>query len=85
MTNANAERLGTLVGRRVALPGHFEGDVVMEAARTLGAGVELRVRLLNGELNEAVLPAADVERLLEHSPATTSAISERMTDGRYRG
>lgn len=42
-----------LVGRR--LPGHFVGEVVAEAARALGAGAEIRVRLPNGELDEALL------------------------------
>ncbi len=71
MTQAATDRLSALIGRRLALPGHFEGDVVVEAARALGSGVELRVRLLSGELDEAVLPAADVERILEHAPAGT--------------
>ena len=51
------------VGRRVALPGHFDGPVVLEAVRPLGAdgagGCECRVRLPDGTLDEAVLSAEE--------------------------
>jgi hypothetical protein len=47
--------LDSLVGSRVRLPGHFEGQVVIESARVLGSGVEIRVRLASGHLEEAVL------------------------------
>ena len=48
------DRLRALAGRRVRLPGHFAGEVTVEGARPLGAGAELRVRLPDGELDEAV-------------------------------
>lgn len=56
--------LSPLVGRRVALPGHFLGEVIIEAARTLGTGVEVRVRLSNGALDEAVLDQDEAAALL---------------------
>ena len=43
------------MGRRVALPDHFIDAVIIEDARPLGSGAELRVRQANGELDEAVL------------------------------
>ncbi len=53
-----------LVGRRLRLPGHFVGEVVVEAARPLGVGAEIRVRLLNGELDEAVLGPEELGAIL---------------------
>ena len=35
MNQAGAERLSALVGRRLALPSYFEGEVVVEAARAV--------------------------------------------------
>ena len=55
--------LEELIGRRVSLPDHFVGEVFIEAARALGSGAEIRVRLQNGELDEAVLSESDVNSL----------------------
>ena len=68
-TATQFERLDSLIGHRLSLPGHFEGEVAIEAARPLGAGVEVRVRLANGELDEAVLSAEDLARILDRQPA----------------
>ncbi len=65
MTQSGRVSLESLVGRRIALPGHFEGTVTVESARALGSGAELRVRLGTGELDEAVLSAEDLAALLE--------------------
>jgi hypothetical protein len=43
------------IGKRVLLPGHFDGPVTLEAARPLATGFECRVRLADGKLEEAVL------------------------------
>ncbi len=52
-----------MTGRRVALPGHFDGTVILEAVRPLGvdgsAGYECRVRLPDGTLDEAVISAEE--------------------------
>jgi superfamily II DNA or RNA helicase len=69
-----SDRLSALIGRRLVLPGHFEGEVVVEAARPLGGGVELRVRLLSGNLDETVLPAAEIDNLLNQQPAPTTSV-----------
>ncbi len=53
-----------LVGRRLTLEGHFHGPVLVEGVRALGSGIELRVRLPNGQLEEAVLSEAELEQLL---------------------
>ena len=60
MTNAG---LKGLVGTRLPLPGHFVGPVTVEHVRPLDGGVELRVRLPDGELDETVLTADDLEGL----------------------
>ena len=60
--------LGGLIGRRVTLPGHFVDAVTIEDARPLGSGAELRVRLVTGELDEAVLSRDDLRPLLEAEP-----------------
>ena len=60
----------------MSLPGHFEGEVAIEAARPLGAGVEVRVRLANGELDEAVLSAEDLARTCHAHPTMTEAVKE---------
>jgi hypothetical protein len=68
------ECLTILVGQRLVLPGYFESEVVVEAARSLGSSIELRVRLPTGDLDEAVLPAAEIESLLNRQPAPTTAV-----------
>ena len=62
--SADLADAGSLVGRRVMLPGHFEGWVVVEGVRPLGAGYELRVRLTNGQLEEVVLSEVELRDLL---------------------
>ena len=42
------QRIETLQGQRVHLPGHFDGTVTVEAMRPLGQGWEIRVRLPTG-------------------------------------
>jgi SNF2 family DNA or RNA helicase len=64
------------IGRRIALPGHFDVPVVLENARPLGAdgsaGYECRVRLPDGRLDEAVISVAEAQALVETNvgPAT---------------
>jgi SNF2 family DNA or RNA helicase len=70
MHKASANRL---IGRRLSLPGYFEREVIVESSRPLGSGVEIRVRLPSGELDEAVLPAADLARLLDEQPENTTS------------
>ena len=65
--------LRDLVGRRVTLPGHFVDAVIVEDARPLGAGAELRVRLTTGELDEAVLSREDLAPLLAAEPREQAA------------
>ena len=51
MESSGVASLRDLVGRRVALPGHFVDAVIIEDARPLGSGAELRVRLTTGEFD----------------------------------
>ncbi len=53
-----------LLGRLVTLPGHFEGEVKVEAARELTGGYELRVRLTSGHLEETVISASELQELI---------------------
>ena len=62
-----------LVGRRVDLAGHFVGAVTVEDARPLGNGVELRVRLANGDLDETVLSPEDLTRLAANGSGQETA------------
>ena len=64
----DAAPLQGLVGRRVALPGHFVDAVTVVGARPLGAGAELRVRQADGGLDEAVLSREDLAPLLAADP-----------------
>jgi hypothetical protein len=51
------------VGKQVSLPGHFDVSVTLEAARPLGKGFEIRVRLPDGSLDEAVITAEEAAAL----------------------
>lgn len=55
------------IGRRILLPGHFDVPVTLESVRALGtldsAGYELRVRLPDGTLEEAVISPAEAATL----------------------
>src|SRR5688500_4217212 len=57
-----------MIGRRTSLPGYFEGEVTVEAVRPLGTGLEIRVRLASGELDEAVLSKDDAAKLVGANP-----------------
>ena len=73
MVSSVVTSLGHLVGLRVTLPGHFAEPVIVEDARPLGSGAELRVRLANGELDEAVLSDEDLAPLLASGPQEQAA------------
>jgi superfamily II DNA or RNA helicase len=73
--------LDALIGRRVSLPGYFDGDVTVEAVRELGSGVELRVRRAGGELDEAVVSADDFARLLTTQPPPAAGVTPADAEG----
>jgi len=54
----------SLVGQRVKLTGYFDEAVTVEGVRIIGGGVELRVRLINGQLEEVVVSQEEYQRLL---------------------
>jgi len=68
----NAELLKTLEGRRVSLPGHFDGVVTIEGIRALASGAEIRVRLATGDLDETILSSSEVAELLDHKTEEAS-------------
>ncbi len=43
------------IGQRINLPGHFPEPVVLESVRSIGAGYECRIRLIDGTPDEAIL------------------------------
>lgn len=57
--------LTALINQKVSLKGHFEHSVIVEDARPLGNSFELRVRLHNGLLEEAVLTKDEIDSLLK--------------------
>lgn len=71
------------VGQRVQLPGHFVEAVVLEDARPLGSGYEIRVRLPSGRLEEAVITAEEAAGLALSSRAPTDTI-EPVVAGHLR-
>ncbi len=80
------DRLSTLIGWQISLPGHFDVPVQLEAVRVLGAdgsaGYEIRVQLPDGTLEEAVISPAEAARLLDRDQeapiATRPAEAERL-------
>ncbi len=73
MEPTDRSTLRGLIGCRVHLPGHFAGEVTVEHARPLGAGAEVRVRLADGGLDEAVLSGGDLAALLTAGPEAPAA------------
>jgi len=61
-------------GQWISLPGHFDRPVLLEDARPLGSGYEVRVRLQDGTLEEAVISEDEATRLaaLESAPRASS-------------
>ena len=49
------------IGQRILLPGHFPQPVVLESVRSLGAGLECRVRLADGTPDEAILSTEEAQ------------------------
>lgn len=74
-----SDRLTKFIGRKIHLSGHFDGSVVLEAVRPLGAdgsnGFECRVRLPDGTLEEAVVSLEEASHIGDEDPETTNAIS----------
>ncbi len=72
----------SLLGQRIRLPGYFDQDVSVEGERPIGSGVELRVRLATGHLEEVVVSKQEFQRLLEErgrvASTTTIVDPERL-------
>lgn len=72
------------IGKQISLPGHFDVPVILEAARPLGKGFEIRVRLPDGSLDEAVITAeeavalAGAAALVEAKATTVNAEQLRL-------
>jgi superfamily II DNA or RNA helicase len=62
------------IGQQVRLPGHFGEPVVLEAVRRIGDGYECRVRLLNGNPDEAVLSSEEAVALTGQKAAATAQV-----------
>ena len=76
------------IGRRILLPGHFDVPVIMEDVRSLGAdgsaGCEIRVRLPDGTLEEAVISSDEAAAIFaedvrsEYETASRPADAEKL-------
>ncbi len=77
-------RLSTQVGQRIFLKGHFDVPVTLEDIRPLGtdgsAGYECRVRLPDGELEEAVISSEEAAIIsgVQEKAAAQPADAERL-------
>lgn len=60
------------IGQWITLIGHFDRPVLLEDARPLGSGYEVRVRLQNGALEEAVISEDEAKRLGALEPAVVT-------------
>lgn len=67
-----------LIGERVHLAGHFQELVTVEGVHPLGSSVELQVRREDGQLDETILSADEVEALL--AQLTTQAGPAPLAD-----
>src|SRR5579862_8821166 len=67
------------IGQKISLPGHFDGTVLLEDARPLGAngvgGYECRVRLADGSLEETVISAAEAALLADVRDTTSPMVA----------
>jgi superfamily II DNA or RNA helicase len=52
------------IGHKVMLPGHFDQPVTLEGVRPLGRGLECRVRLSDGSLDETVISEEEAHILI---------------------
>jgi superfamily II DNA or RNA helicase len=69
------------IGQKVNLPGHFNELVTLEGVREITGGFELRVRLADGSLEEAILSpdeAAGIARGIEGEPKTKLEDAEKI-------
>lgn len=69
------------IGQKVNLPGHFNEPVTLEGVREITGGLELRVRLADGSLEEAVLSpdeAAGISQGIEREPKTKLEDAEKI-------
>jgi SNF2 family DNA or RNA helicase len=69
------------IGQKVNLPGHFNELVTLEGVREIAGGFELRVRLADGSLEEAILSpdeAAGIARGIEVEPKTKLGDAEKI-------
>jgi len=69
------------IGQKVNLPGHFDEPVTLEGVREITGGFELRVRLADGSLEEAVLSpdeAAGIAQGIEGEPKTKLEDPEKI-------
>lgn len=63
------------IGKQISLPGHFDGPVILEAARPLASGFECRVRLPDGSLDEAIISKEEAVGLSSSSSIPAAKIS----------
>jgi len=57
-----------LIGKKIKISGYFTTSVTVEAIESLLDAVLLRVRTLEGRLEEIVLTLEEIEKLIEETP-----------------
>ena len=63
-----------LIGKRIAIPGQFTGEVTVESAKLLEDTWLLRVRDRLGELHDAYLAAAEAEEILAQEQVSLTPV-----------
>ena len=64
----------SLIGERVHLAGHFQEPVTVESVRALGTSIQLQVRRNDGQLDETILSANEVQVLLAQVAAHATSV-----------
>ena len=62
-----------LIGKRISIPGQFNGSVTVESAKVFDDTLLLRVRTQQGELRDAYLTAAEAEEVLASQEQVSAA------------
>ncbi len=62
------------VGQQVALKGHFDHPILLEEVRPLGGGLECRVRLSDGSLDEIVISREEASALVGQTNHQATAV-----------
>jgi superfamily II DNA or RNA helicase len=63
MSTITAEQFQFAIGQKFLMPGHFAQPVTLENIRLIGAGIECRVRLADGSLEETIISLEEAREI----------------------